>query len=389
MEGETSPRQGLMGPVTEVEIVGDDTIRFILEQPWPILLAMLPHQQIVSKAYVEEVGSDIATKPMGCGPFKFVEGSIDERIVLERFDDYYGGSPEIPPVGPAPAKRVIFEFMPEVSTRIAALQSGDVHIIHNIPPDLVPTLEADPNVTVKTVEGTRMHMFEMNVTMPPFDNVKVRQALNYAIDMDAIVKDVLAGYATVVAGPLLPHGFAVDPNLKPYAYNPEKAKELLEEAGYGDGFEVVIDTTDELKDVVYAAASMLADVGIEATVRTWDWGVLKDQLLAGERAMCFGNWGNSTLDPSDLLVPKLRSNDRGNYSLYANPDLDALLDEAEVETDRANREALYHQAQAIIYEDAPWVFSYVGREIEACRINVQNWEPSTDSRINLHRVSLK
>jgi peptide/nickel transport system substrate-binding protein len=389
MEGETSPRKGLMGPVTEVEIVGDDTIRFVLKKPWPILLAMLPHQQIVSKAYVEEVGSDIATKPMGCGPFKFVEGSIDERIVLERFDDYYGGSPEIPPVGPAPAKRVIFEFMPEVSTRIAALQGGDVHIIHNIPPDMVSTLEADPNVIVKTVEGTRMHMFEMNVTKPPFDDVRVRQAVNYAIDMDAIVKNVLSGYGTVVAGPLLPHGFARDPDLKPYGYDPAKAKKLLEEAGYADGFELVIDTTDELKDVVYAAASMLADVGIEATVRTWDWGVLKEQLLAGERMMCFGNWGNSTLDPSDLLVPKLRSNDRGNYSHYSNPELDALLDAAEVETDREVRKTLYYQAQAIIYEDAPWVFSYVGREIEACRSNVENWQPSTDSRINLHRVKLK
>ena len=103
MEGETSPRQGLLGPLKEVEIV-DEHCPLYLEEPWPILLAMLPHQQIVSKAYVEEVGSDIATRPMGTGPFKFVEGSIDERIVLERFEDYYGGSPDIPPVRPAPAR---------------------------------------------------------------------------------------------------------------------------------------------------------------------------------------------------------------------------------------------------------------------------------------------
>ncbi|HED24493.1 MAG TPA: ABC transporter substrate-binding protein [Firmicutes bacterium] len=389
MEGETSPRKGLLGPVVEVEAVGDDTIRFILEEPWPILLAMLPHQQIVSKAYLEEVGSDIATSPMGTGPFKFVEGSIDERIVLERFEDYYGGSPEIPPVGPAPAARVIFEFMPEVSTRVAAIQGGDVHIIHNVPPDMVSTLEADPNVVVKTVDGTRMHMFEMNCDMAPFDDVRVRQAINYAIDMDAIVDNVLLGYGTTVAGPLLPHGFAVHPDLQPYGYDPEKAKELLTEAGYGDGFELVIDTEDVLKDVAYAAASMLQDIGIEASVRIWDWGVLRDQLIEGERMMCFGNWGNSTLDPSDLLVPKLRSNDRGNYSQYANPELDALLDAAEIAVDRDEREELYHQAQEIIYNDAPWVFGYVGLEIEACRANVVNWEPSTDSRINLHDVALE
>lgn len=389
MEGETSPRKGLLEPVLEVEIVSDDTIRFILEEPWPILLAMLPHQQIVSKAHVEAVGSDLAIKPMGTGPFKFVEGSIDERIVLERFDDYYGGSPDIPPVGPAPAKRVIFEIMPEVSTRVAAIQSGDVQIIHNIPPDMIATLEADPDVIVKTVDGTRMHMFEMNVNMAPFDDVRVRQAMNHAIDVGAIVDSVLLGHATAVAGPLLPHGFAVNPAIKPYGYDPEKAKELLAEAGYADGFELVIDTEDDLKDVAYAAASMLKDVGIEATVRIWDWGVLRDQLLAGERMMCLGNWGNSTLDPSDLLVPKLRSKDRGNYSQYANPELDALLDAAEIAVDREERANLYYQAQEIIYNDAPWVFGYVGSEIEACRANVVNFEPSTDSRINLHDVALK
>ncbi len=389
MEGETSPRKGLLGPLVEVEVVGDDTVRFILEEPWPILLAMLPHQQIVSKAYLEEVGSDIATRPMGAGPFKFVEGSIDDRIVLERFDDYYGGSPDIPPVGPAPAARVIFEFMPEVSTRIAALQGGDIHIIHNVPPDMVAQLESDPNILVKMVDGTRMNMFEMNVNMAPLDDVRVRQAINYAIDMDAIVNNVLLGYATTVAGPLLPHGFAVNPALEPYGFDPEKAVELLTEAGYADGFELVIDTEDVLKDVAYAAASMLNDVGIDASVRIWDWGVLRDQLLAGERMMVFGNWGNSTLDPSDLLVPKLRSNDRGNYSQYANPELDALLDAAEIAVERDERSDLYYQAQEIIYNDAPWVFGYVGMEIEACRANVVNWEPSTDSRINLHRVALE
>lgn len=389
MEGETSPRKGLLGPLEAVEIVDERTVRFILEEPWPILLAMLPHQQIVSKAYLEQVGSDIATKPMGAGPFKFVEGTIDDRIILERFDDYYGGSPEIPPVGPPPAARVIFEFMPEVSTRIAAIQGGDVHIIHSVPPDMVATLEGDPNVEVKFVDGTRMHMFEMNVDMAPFDDVRVRQAMNYAIDMDAIVQSVLLGYGTTVAGPLLPHGFAVNPAIEPYGYDPDKAVELLTAAGYEDGFELVIDTTDELKDVVYAAASMLNDIGIEASVRIWDWGVLRDQLIEGERMMAFGNWGNSTLDPSDLLVPKLRSNDRGNYSQYANPDLDALLDAAEIAVDRDERARLYFEAQEIIYNDAPWVFGYVGREIEACRVNVANFSPSTDSRINLHRVALQ
>jgi peptide/nickel transport system substrate-binding protein len=386
MEGETSPRKGLLGPLTDVEIVNSNTVRFILSEPWPILLNMLPHQQIVSKAYLEKVGKDIASKPMGTGPFKFVEGSIDERIILERFDDYYGGSPDIPPVGKAPAKRVIFEFIPEVATRMAALQSGNVDIIHEVPPSMVPQLQSDPNTTVKTVDGTRMHMFEMNVNMAPFDNKLVRQAMNYAIDIDTIVREVLMGYGATAAGPLLPHGFAVNPNIKPYGHDPEKAKALLTEAGYPNGFAVVIDTTDALKDVVQAAAGQLRAVGIDATVRTWDWGVLTPLLTQGDRAMVFGTWGNSTMDPSDLLEPKLKTKDRGNYSLYANPELDRLLNAAVIETDVAKRKDLYFQAQKIIHEDAPWVFGYVGQEIEACRSNIENWLPSTDSRINMHRV---
>jgi peptide/nickel transport system substrate-binding protein len=386
MEGETSPRKGLLGPLQSVEIADSNTVRFILKEPWPILLNMLPHQQIVSKAYVESVGKDIAGKPMGAGPFKFVEGSIDERIVLERFEDYYGGSPDIPPVGRAPAKRVVFEFIPELATRIAALQAGNVDIINDIPPSMVSQLEADRNINVKMVDGTRMHMFEMNVNMAPFNDVRVRRAVNYAIDMDEIIREVLMGYATVAAGPLLPHGFALDPGLKPYGHDPVKAKALLADAGYPNGFAVVIDTIDALKDVAQAAAGQLREVGIDATVRVWDWGVLKPQLDDGQRAMVFSTWGNSTMDPSDLLEPKLRTKDRGNFSHYANPELDAILNEAVIKTNREERKQLYFRAQKIIFEDAPWVFGYVRQEIEASRSNIENWSPSTDSRLNMHRV---
>ena len=310
---------------------------------------------------------------MGCGPFKFVEGSIDERIVLERFEDYYGGSPEIPPVGPAPAKRVIFEFMPEVSTRVAALQGGDVHIIHAIPPDMVATLESDPNIEVKTVDGTRMHMFEMNVNMAPFDDVRVRQALNYAIDMEAIVENVLLGYGTAVSGPLLPHGFAVHPELQPYGYDPDKARELLAEAGYAGGFELVIDTSDELKDVVYAAASMLTEVGIDATVRTWDWAVLIEQLLAGERMM-LRNWGNSTLIRAICFTETEKQRSRQLFRV-CQPRSGRT---AQCRRDRDRRRAGPNllRSPGDYLQRCSWYSALWGREIEACRSNVVNWSPT-------------
>lgn len=232
--GKSSPRKaGLLDPVTKVEKVDDYTVRFHLSAPWPIILQMLVHQQIVPKDYVERVGSEeFARKPIGAGPFKFVEGKLDERVVMERYDGYYGGSPDIPVAGPAKIKRAIFEVIPETSTRVAALQSGQAHIIQSVPPELVPELDKDPNCEVKTVEGTRVYFLEMNVTRPPFDDVRVRQAMNYAIDWDLIIEKVLGGYATRLNGPLLPHGFARHTGLSPYPFDPDRARQLLRDAGY-------------------------------------------------------------------------------------------------------------------------------------------------------------
>ncbi|MEW6524047.1 MAG: ABC transporter substrate-binding protein [Bacillota bacterium] len=233
-DGKSSPRRaGLLEPVTRVEKIDDYTVRFHLSDPWPIILQMLVHQQIVPKNYVQRVGSaQFALSPIGCGPFKFVEGTLDDRIVMERYEGYYGGSPDQPPVGIAPAKRAIFRVMPDNAVRVAALKAGEVHIIQSVLPAMVPELRASPNVEVKTALGTRVFFLELNVTKAPFDDVRVRQALNYAINWNLIIDKVLGGYATRLAGPLLPHGFGLDQDRKPYPYDPEKAKQLLQAAGF-------------------------------------------------------------------------------------------------------------------------------------------------------------
>jgi peptide/nickel transport system substrate-binding protein len=390
IDGKTAMRKGLIDPLQKVEKIDDYNVRFHLNSPWPILLAMLPHQQIVSKKYLESVGTKgFLAKPVGAGPFRFVEGKLDERIVMERYDKYYGGSPEIPPVGPPPLKRVIFEVIPETATRITALQAGKVHIIQGVPPHMVETLKRDPNVVVKTALGTRVHMFEMNVKQPPFNDVRVRRAMNHALNMDIIVEKILSGLAKRMAGAILPHGLYLNTNLSPYKYDPALSKKLLAEAGHPKGFPLVIDTIDTYKEIAEVAAQQFRAIGIEASARIWDWGVLRPLALNGERKMVFQSWGNSTHHPYDLLNPKLMSKDRGNYSQYANPELDDLLKKGGTETNPDRARDIYLKAQEIIYNDAPWVFGYVPMEIEACSKNVENWVPSSDSRINLHRVGLK
>lgn len=390
IDGQTAPRKGLLGPLSKVEKVDDQHVKFILDEPWPILIKMLPHQQIVPKAYIEKVGNEeFAKNPIGAGPFKFVKGNLDERIELERFDDYYGGSPDIPPVGPAKIKKLIFEVIPENSSRIAALQSGEVHRIHAVPPVLVRELEKDENLEVKTAEGTRVYMIEMNVNKPPFDDPRVRQAMNYAVNMDLIVEQILEGYGTRLAGPLLSNAFGLDKDLKPYPYDPEKAKELLAEAGYADGFQVVIDTDDANREVAEAVASELRKIGIDANTRVWEWGVLQPLLINGERSMYMTDWGNSTQDPYDFLNPKLRTDDRGNYSQYSNARVDQLLNDASVETDLQKREQMYIEAQRIIYDEAPWIFGYSMQEIEAGVKGLKGWEPSSDGMMKMHDAYLE
>lgn len=382
MEGETSPRKGLTGPLQEVQVIDKYTVKFVLSESWPIFLKMLPFQQIIPKAYFEKVGPEgFREKPIGSGAFKFVEGKLDERIVLERFDEYFEGAPKI--------AKLVFDVIPDNASRIAALQAGEVHRIHAVPPSMVEQLKNDPNLEVKTVDGTRVYMLEMNTKKPPFDNVKVRQAMNHAIDMNLIIKETLAGYGERLAGPMLKKAFGINESLKPYEYNPEKAKQLLAEAGYANGFKVVIDTEAHNKEVAEAAAAMLREIGIDASARVWDGGVIKPMLLKGERQMFMGDWGNATLDPYDFLNPKLKTGDRGNYSLYSNPRVDQLLTQAEKEEDPEKRKNLYKEAQEIIYNDAPWVFGYQVKEIEVGVKQLKGWEPLPDGMLYMANAYLE
>ncbi len=388
INGETSPRKSLLGSVTGAELVDEYTVKLILDSPMPHLLAFLPFQEMVAKHYVEEVGDDyLAEHPMGTGPFKFVRWDKGSQIVMERFDDYYGGAPGIAPVSPAQITTVIFKVIPETSSRIAALQAGEVDIITDIPADLIGQIEADANSEVAMCNGTRSYFIGMNVNAAPFDDVRVRQAMNYAINMSQIVEVMYSGLATRIPTILSPNaiGYA---DLAPYPYDPTKAKDLLEQAGYTGGFSVVIDVEDFQRDVAEAYAQMLREVGIDASVQVWEWGVLLPELLAGKRAMWLQDWGNGSMDPMGIFIPKLGAGERGNYTGYSNKVLDLLFSLSTITLDSQERLHCFIEGQKIVYEECPMVWGYVTQEIYGKAKRVQNWSPSPDGRINLHDVSV-
>ena len=392
----TSPRRALLGPLKSIEVTDTYRVGFHFESPWPVALQMLVHQHIVPKDYFEQVGNaGFVQAPVGSGPFKFVEGNLSERVKMARFEGYYGGASELRPVGPALVDHVIFQFIPEAAPRITALQTGEIDIIQSVPSYLIPALAVDSNVEVKAAPGTRPIWMEMNVNHPPFDDVKVRQAMNYSVDAGLIVSTFLGGLGTVIPGPLSPHNHFADLTLEPYDYNPSRALELLAEAGYSaQDISFVIDCREGEREYAEAVAAQLRELGMDITIQVWDYNELRPLLLAGERMAYVGGWGDSAFDPVGHFDAKwhgrVEGSDygRGNFSGYSNPTVDELIEAGEVEPDVETRHQIYNQAQRIIYEEAPAVFLFLPDVVEASSVRVQNWIPSSDGRLNMHDVWL-
>ena len=393
MGGQTSPRQSLLGPVTGVEVVDDLTFRIILETPWPILPAMLPFQEMVSKAHVEAVGdAAMADNVNGTGPFKLVEWRKGQSVIMERYDGYYGGSTDIPPVGNACVDRVIFQVIPENASRVAALLAGQVHIIDKLPSHMVGQVEANPDTKVMAVNGTRTSYIALNNQSGPFADIRVRHALAHALDRELVVDKILNGNASLTNGILSPDAFGKNDNLPAYEYDVEKAKALLAEAGYPDGLDVTLDVDGANKEIAEAIAAVVDKAGFRIGVTVGEVSTLRTRFRTkGEPIdgqMWLTSWGNGSLDPVGIFVPTHRTNDRGNSSGYSNAEVDALLDAANAETDRAARAQMYADAEAIVNRDLPKVYLWVAQDLYGVSTNLSGWRPSSDSRINLHDACL-
>jgi peptide/nickel transport system substrate-binding protein len=408
-EPHSSPRRGFLGPMDSLEKVDDYTVLINFRSPWPVWDQLLVHNQIIPMDYMEEVGAEgFLNNPVGAGPFKFVSATAGyDEIVLQRFDDYWGGAPTLDRDGPACVEGAIFRTIPEASTRVAALLAGEVDIIAEVPPELVRLLEQTPGVEVYTAPSTRPIWMQMNVTLAPFDDVRVRQAMNYAIDVDLLIETLYNGRGQPLAGVLSPLNSMAHPGLEPYPYDPERALELLADAGWEDtnddgmldrngvAMTFTLDSPPEMAALAEALAGMLRELGIDVSVRVWEYGVVLPLLRAGERQAYVSDWGDSTFTPPGHIEAKWHTYTegvaywgRGNFSAYSNERVDELIQAGETEADLETRQAMYYEVQEILYEEAPAAFLLLPDVFEAASDRVQNWEPASDSRINLHNVCL-
>ncbi|MFP4535639.1 MAG: glutathione ABC transporter substrate-binding protein [Spirochaetaceae bacterium] len=367
----------LLGTVEEIEAVGEYELQLSLSQPFAPILAHLSHSfvGIVSPAQLEDLEPDDTFEiPVGTGPYVMSDWSRGESLSLEVNEDYWGDVPEIP--------NVQFDIIPESSALIVALETGEADAIMRIPPQETDRLEGESGIEVVYEQSVRTIYIGFNNQKEPFDDPLVRRALNYAVDKQSIVDGLFDGVFTVADAPVVPAVFGYE-SVGPYEYDPDRAKELLEEAGYPDGFSMTLHHPSGryLLDATVAEAvqDMLTEVGIDVTLETREWSSYLDFTSqppeeAEYDAFMLG-WGTVTLDSDYGLYALLHSrqwNPNGNNrGFYENERVDELLDEARVETDRERREELYAEAIELIWEDAPWIFLYNEGQINANRDYVE------------------
>jgi peptide/nickel transport system substrate-binding protein len=349
--------------IKTIEVTDPHTLTFALAEPFAPLLSNLayPSGFIVSPAAVRRFDIDYGRHPSGTGPLRFRAWEPRRRVMLERNPDYWGE--------PARPRVLVFRPLTDAMTRVAELMAGGIDIVTELSPDNVALLRGDSRFTVHQQTGPHLWYVILNTRAGPFRDRRVRQAVNFAIDKRALVEKVLQNTATVAAGPI-PKAFdwAYNDEVEPYPYDPQRARSLLRDAGFGSGVTVrlLVPTSGSgmLAPVQMATAIQgnLAEVGLDVRIETYEWNTFLakvNQGLAGQGDMAEMAW--MTNDPDTLPYLALRSGavpERGGFNsgYYENARVDALIQQARTTTDRAERACLYRELQRVVHQDAPWVF---------------------------------
>ncbi len=379
--------------IEEINVVNDYEIEFILNQPLGFFLQNMgmTYFAITSPAALEEYGDTINENPVGTGPFQFVSWNKDDAIVLEKFEDYrIEGLPKL--------ERVIFEVIPDNAARLIALRSGEIDMMDGLSPDDAAGVETEEGLELLTRTENNFGYVGFNNQKEPFDQVEVRQAVNYAIDKQAIAEALYAGYATEAKNPLPPGYLGYNDDVAGYEYDPEKAKELLAEAGYEDGLEIELWTMPvarpympDPETVSEIVQNNLADVDITAKIVREEWAPYLEKTLLGEHQLFIMGWSGTNGDPDYFLSSLLHGSNVGssNRSFYQNNEVDELLDAAKRAVDQDERADLYAQAQALISEDSAMVTLVHSKPVMAITKNVLNYVPHPSTSESLAEVELQ
>jgi peptide/nickel transport system substrate-binding protein len=349
--------------IESVQAVGPLTVRIVTKKPDPLLpvrMAQMGAQILPSRLTTEAAAKDLARKPVGTGAYRLIEWVKDERLVMEANRDWWGWGGRAPSI-----ERVVWRPIPEDFPRLVALDKGEADIITNVPPDQIRGIEAGRLTRVVSTPSTRTVTFWVNATQPPTSDRRVRYALHHGLDVPSIVRNLYAGHGKPFSGGLADTDFGHNAALKPYPYDPARARQLLAEAGYPAGIDVTLHagmgTMVNDKHLVETIADMWTKVGIRAKVQMMEMGArqrMNNERTVPPNGLLLINPQSTLLDADGSLWRLFHPNGfGGRYWVGSQPGqrFHDLMEQARYTLDPRKRKELYTEATQIIHDEKPWL----------------------------------
>ena len=388
---------GMKNVVDKVEKLDDYTVRFVLKRPEAPFLAdmAMDFASVLSKEYFDAMmrkGTPNAADvyPIGTGPFEFVSYQKDATIRYRAFDRYWNGRPKI--------DNLIYSITRDATARYAKLKTGECQVMAFPKPADLDAMRKDPQLVIQRKEGLNVGYIAFNGEKKPFDSKLVRQALNYATNKDAILKAVYEGNGQVAKNPIPPILWGYNDAVQDYPYDPARAKALLAEAGYGNGFAIDLwylpvtrPYNPDGKRMAELIQADWAKVGVKANLVTYEWAEYRKRSKTGEQAVMMFGWSGDNGDPDNFFVPLLGCEavkGGGNVSRWCNKPFEDLVIKAAQTPRQADRAKLYEQAQVIVHDEAPWIPIAHSVRFDALRKEVRGYRMDATAHHYFEKVEL-
>lgn len=340
----------------------DYTVEIELNYPDAPFLYKMATLFILNEKAVTELGDDYHLNPIGSGPYKFVEYVLGQKVAFERFDDYHRAK--------APIKNLVYRIISDENTALLALESGQVDFLWQIPPISYQSVSSNKKLKINKFESRELTHITMNLNEEPFNNLLVRQAINYAVDKDTIVQMALEGLGEPAVYALNSGTFGYSKNVKGYSYDPEKAKDLLAQAGYPNGFEVELKTSEKYKKTAEIVQDQLDNIGIDAKITMSDLNSMMEDISKGDYKISVFMW---TVGPdADEWAYVFETGNIVNYAPYSNARVDELFRKGKNSIDRDERIKCYEELFQIVSDDAVMAPLYHSTLVSAfdARLNI-------------------
>ncbi|MHC0038443.1 glutathione ABC transporter substrate-binding protein [Pseudoneobacillus sp. C159] len=383
-----SPQYEKFAMINEVKVIDDYTVQLKLDYPYAPLLSILASNEgsIISPKAIKENPETLAQHPVGTGPFVFEAWKTGQEISLTKNENYWGEKAKI--------DRVVFKVVPEDATRLAMLETGEAQINDQVPVTEIERIEASNSMGLYRTEGLAVEFVGFNTKKKPLNDVRVRKAISYAIEREAIISGVYNNVGTLANAAMSPKVFGHSDNVKPYDYDLNEAKKLLKEAGYENGLELSLLTSDRKERINMAEViqSQLKGIGVNVKIQVMEYGAFIGMIEKADHDLFISGWGNATGDGDYNQYNLFHSASQGapgNHFYYSNPKVDQLIEAARQETDNDKRKQLYEQVMQMELEDAVYIPIRNYEHIAAYSKNVSGFWLNPASYLMINDVVIK